>query len=230
MDFLLSGSPWPLRIWLLLTTQVLWFNVPWHLLLCSRNTKMHGIHWSSNTPKHSTIPLIIPLLTSTSLPCWTLFSNWYALNLFQISSNNPQFIFWFMISYQTELIHNAMRCSLRHSRAWVLYKDEVPISHEFVNQEVNLPPCKSFCKCKTLNKFSQITAGRNSYLKVKKQNNNKKNLDGRTLNNYLFCITVPSYDGYAQKSYNQANEISINYHIIKWWLEEMHKNLNIVIL
>ena len=196
MDFLLSGSPWPLRIWLLLTTQVLWFKVPWHLLLCSRNSKMHGIHWSSNTPKHSTIPLILPLLTSTSLLCWTLFSNWYALNLFQISSNNPQFIFWFVISYQTELIHNSMRCSLRHSRAWILYKDEVSISHEFVNQEVNLPPCKSFPKCKTLNKFSQITAGRNSYLKVKKK---KKNLDGRTLNNYLFCITVPSYEGVRSK-------------------------------
>lgn len=109
------------------------------LLLCSRNTKLHGIHCSSSTPKHSTVPstLITPLLASTSLPCWTLFSIWYALNLFQTSSNNPQFIFWFMIPYQTKLVHNAMRWSLR---IWILYKDEVSISHEFVNQEINLPP------------------------------------------------------------------------------------------
>lgn len=30
VDFLLSGSPWPLRIWLLLIIQVSWFKVPWH--------------------------------------------------------------------------------------------------------------------------------------------------------------------------------------------------------
>lgn len=41
---------------------------------------------------------------------------------------------------------------------------------------------------------------------------------------------MSSYDVYAQKSYSQANEISINYHIVKCWLEEIQKNLDIVIL
>lgn len=41
---------------------------------------------------------------------------------------------------------------------------------------------------------------------------------------------MPSYDVYAQKYYSQANEISINYHIVKWLLEEIQKNWDIVIL
>lgn len=157
VDFLLSGSPWPSGFDSRLPFKVSWFM--FLTLLCVAGTQnCMEFHCSSSTPKHWTVPST--LISHCSDYISAMLNPFFNLVCSGICSRQAVIIhslfsdLWFLTRQNWYIMPR--RWSLR---IWILYKDEVSISHEFVNQEINLPPSKCFPQCKTLNKFSQIIDG-----------------------------------------------------------------------